>query len=52
MTRVFIAPSKYIQGPGLIKKLEQYTANAGSGKPYILVESFIDQSYKADIISS
>jgi glycerol dehydrogenase len=52
MTRIFIAPSKYIQGPGLIKKLEQYTANAGSGKPYLLVDSFIAQSYKADIISS
>ena len=52
MTRIFIAPSKYIQGPGLIKKLEHYTAMAGSGKPYILVDSFIAQSYKADIVSS
>lgn len=52
MTRIFIAPSKYIQGPGLLKKLEQYTANAGDGKPYLLVDRFIAETYKADIISS
>lgn len=52
MIRIFNAPGKYIQGPGLIKKLEQYTTNTGNGKPYLLVDSFIAQSYKSDIVSS
>lgn len=52
MKRIFKAPSNYIQGPGLLGELEEYTSQEGNGKAYLLVDSFIANTYKETIISS
>lgn len=52
MTRIFIAPSKYVQGPGILKELKTYTQNVSDGKVYLLVDPFIAEHYKDDILNS
>lgn len=49
MTRVVVAPGKYIQGPGEIKKLYEHTAVYGADGIYALVDKFILDNYKAVI---
>lgn len=45
MPRIVIAPGKYIQGPGEIKKLYEYTSVYGDDGVYALVDKFILESY-------
>lgn len=52
MTRIIFSPSKYIQGNGEIKKLATYYKNFGIRGAYILVDKFIYENYKENIISS
>lgn len=52
MTKVIIAPGKYVQGPGEIKKLREYTKVYGEKGVYAIVDSFILKNYREDIEAS
>lgn len=52
MTKIIIAPSKYVQGPGEIKKLSEYTDSLSDKAVYAIVDSFILENYREEIESS
>lgn len=52
MTKIIIAPSKYVQGPGEIKKLSEYTNSLSDKGVYAIVDSFILENYREEIESS
>lgn len=52
MNRVILSPSRYVQGPGEIKKLHQYFANVGSKGAYAIVSPSVLKNYKEQIVSS
>ncbi len=52
MTKVIISPNKYVQGPGEIKKLQEYTSVYGERAVYAIVDSFILENYREEIESS
>lgn len=52
MTKIIVAPGKYVQGPGEVKKLNEYTKAFGEGTVYGIVDSFILENYKEEIESS
>ena len=52
MTKIVVAPGKYIQGPGEIKKLYEHTSVYGNDGIYALVDSFILKTYKELIESN
>lgn len=51
MNRIILSPSKYIQGPGELSKLGQYFANLGKEGAFAIVDPFILDLYKEDIMS-
>lgn len=46
MTRIIFSPSKYIQGPGEMKKLKDYYLNLGNKGAFILVDKFVYENFK------
>lgn len=52
MANIICAPNSYVQGKGEIKKLENYYTQLGKNGAYLLVDSFIDQTYHSDLVSS
>ncbi len=52
LNRVILSPSRYVQGPGEIKKLQQYFANVGSKGAYAIISPSVLENYKDEIVSS
>lgn len=52
MTKIICSPGSYIQGPGEIRKLAGYYSQLGSKGAYLIVDRFIYDTYKDDIVSS
>ncbi|MGO4987199.1 glycerol dehydrogenase [Gallicola sp. Sow4_E12] len=52
MTKIITAPGKYVQGPGEIKKLKEYTDAYGDKTVYAIVDKFIFENHVDDINSS
>lgn len=51
MQKIIFSPSKYIQGSGEIRKLATYYKNLGQKGIYLLVDKFVFDHYKDDIVS-
>ncbi len=49
MTRIIYSPSKYIQGPGEMKKLKSYSDTLSKKGVYILVDKFVYDNFKDKI---
>lgn len=52
MTRDFQSPARYVQGPGVLGQLNNYTSIFGEGKVYLIVDKFIAENYKDTIMKS
>lgn len=52
MAQIINSPSKYIQGRNEIKNLSKYYSIKGEKSAYILVDKFVYDNFKEDIISS
>lgn len=52
MTKIIVAPGKYVQGPGEIKKLYEYTSIFDENTVYAIVDPFILTKYGKTIQSS
>ncbi len=52
MSRIICSPGIYIQGKGEIKKLSSYYQQLGSKEAYLIVDSFIEKTYRDEIVSS
>lgn len=50
-TKIISSPSKYVQGPGELGKLENYSRNFGE-KPFIIADSFVMNMTKDTIKES
>lgn len=52
MTRNFQSPAKYVQGPGLLAELKEYSSTFGEGKVYIIASKFVFKKYKDKVLES
>ena len=43
MTKIITAPGKYVQGPGEVEKLYEYTSVFGEKGVYAIVDSFTNK---------
>lgn len=52
MRKMICSPGTYVQGEGEIAHLAEHIENMGKASAYLIVDSFIDQTYHEDIIKS
>lgn len=52
MIRNFQSPSQYVQGPGLLAELKEYSSTFGEGKVYIIASKFVFKKYKDKVLES
>lgn len=52
MKKMICSPGSYVQGSGELRNLASYVKDMQLNSAYLIVDSFIDQTYHEDIISS
>lgn len=52
MSRIICSPGSYIQGSGELQRLAEYYTQLGSQAAYLIVDRFIEKTYRTQIVKS